>query len=135
MCRSGARAKLAYEGIQRLGFGDKVALTVFDGGILEWKKQGKPTTVRKRGHLPIMRQVQLAAGLMILASVAAGFWLAPAFFGVTVFVGAGLTVAGSTGFCGMANLLALMPWNKAVDSTKEELCAVSPSSQTCKEEE
>ena len=28
------------------------------------------------------------------------------------FVGAGLFVAGTTGFCGMARILALMPWNK-----------------------
>jgi hypothetical protein len=27
-------------------------------------------------------------------------------------VGAGLTFAGVTGFCGMARLLAVMPWNK-----------------------
>jgi hypothetical protein len=28
------------------------------------------------------------------------------------FVGAGLVFAGVTGFCGMARLLALMPWNR-----------------------
>jgi hypothetical protein len=27
-------------------------------------------------------------------------------------VGAGLTFAGISGFCGMARLLAVMPWNK-----------------------
>jgi hypothetical protein len=31
---------------------------------------------------------------------------------LTIFVGAGLTVAGVTGFCGMARLLALLPWNR-----------------------
>jgi hypothetical protein len=31
-----------------------------------------------------------------------------------VFVGAGLTFAGISGFCGMAHLLALMPWNRRV---------------------
>ena len=28
-------------------------------------------------------------------------------------IGAGLFVAGATGFCGMARLLAVMPWNRA----------------------
>jgi hypothetical protein len=27
-------------------------------------------------------------------------------------VGAGLTFAGVSGFCGMARLLAVMPWNR-----------------------
>jgi hypothetical protein len=31
---------------------------------------------------------------------------------LTWFVGAGLTFAGISGFCGMARLLAVMPWNK-----------------------
>ena len=29
------------------------------------------------------------------------------------FVGAGLVFAGVTGFCGMARMLGLMPWNRA----------------------
>lgn len=36
----------------------------------------------------------------------------PGFWGISVFVGAGLFVAGATGFCGMARLLAVMPWNR-----------------------
>ncbi|MDR8242161.1 DUF2892 domain-containing protein, partial [Acinetobacter baumannii] len=28
------------------------------------------------------------------------------------FVGAGLMLAGMTGWCGMAKLLAVMPWNR-----------------------
>ena len=35
-----------------------------------------------------------------------------AFIGLSAFVGAGLTFAGATGFCGMANLLAMAPWNR-----------------------
>ncbi len=34
------------------------------------------------------------------------------FYAVPAFVGAGLTFAGITGWCGMAKLLALMPWNR-----------------------
>jgi hypothetical protein len=42
-----------------------------------------------------------------------GFLVAPAFFGVSAFVGAGLTMAGATGWCGMARLLRIMPWNRS----------------------
>ncbi|MCV4796509.1 DUF2892 domain-containing protein, partial [Escherichia coli] len=34
------------------------------------------------------------------------------FFLLSGAVGAGLTFAGVTGFCGMARLLATMPWNR-----------------------
>jgi hypothetical protein len=38
--------------------------------------------------------------------------VAPAWIGLTWFGGAGLTAAGITSFCGLARLLALMPWNR-----------------------
>jgi hypothetical protein len=42
-----------------------------------------------------------------------GWFVAPVWFGLAAFVGAGLTFAGATGFCGMANLLMVAPWNRA----------------------
>ncbi|MGA8903369.1 YgaP-like transmembrane domain [Bradyrhizobium sp.] len=36
----------------------------------------------------------------------------PWFFIVPGFVGAGLLLAGLTGFCGMARLLMRAPWNR-----------------------
>ena len=36
----------------------------------------------------------------------------PIFVWLSAFVGAGLIYAGLTGVCGMAKLLAKMPWNK-----------------------
>ena len=59
-----------------------------------------------------MRQVQIAAGVLILLGVALGYSVSSAFFLLSAFVGAGLTLAGVTGFCGMARLLAVMPWNR-----------------------
>lgn len=131
MCRSGNRARLAANQISQLGFSDKVNATVFEGGILEWKKQGKPTLARKKNHLPILRQVQLIAGSMILTATLLGAFVNPAFLWISGFFGAGLTFAGATGFCGLANLLAIMPWNKTVPTTSEELCQASPRSSGC----
>jgi hypothetical protein len=62
--------------------------------------------------IPLERQVLVAAGLLVLIGVLLGAFVHPGFYGVSAFVGAGLTVAGLTGFCGMALLLARMPWNK-----------------------
>jgi hypothetical protein len=38
--------------------------------------------------------------------------VAPGWIWLSGFVGAGLTFAGISGFCGMARLLAAMPWNQ-----------------------
>ena len=48
----------------------------------------------------------------MLAGVLLGLFIAPAFFGLSAFVGAGLMFAGITGWCGMANVLRIMPWNR-----------------------
>ena len=52
------------------------------------------------------------AGGLVLAGVILGFLLSPWFFALSGFVGAGLTFAGVTGFCGMARILAVAPWNR-----------------------
>lgn len=123
MCRSGKRAGLA--ATQASGFCEGVQLEVFKGGILEWKNQGKPTVAASKGHLPIMRQVQLIAGSLVLTGVLLSYFVNPAFLFLSGFVGAGLTVAGATGFCGMAKLLVWMPWNRNSSNTEKEACQVS----------
>ncbi len=59
----------------------------------------------------MMRQVQIVAGVWY-CGILLGAFLAPGFYVLSGFVGAGLMFAGITGFCGMAQLLALMPWNR-----------------------
>mgnify|MGYP001113723065 FL=1 len=82
------------------------------GGIQAWKAAGLPVKEDKSQPLPLMRQVQIVAGILILLGVALGYAFNSGFFLLSAFVGAGLTFAGITGFCGMARLLALMPWNR-----------------------
>ncbi|MGO7251628.1 YgaP-like transmembrane domain, partial [Rhizobium brockwellii] len=48
-----------------------------------------------------MRQVQITAGALVLAGVLLGLFVTPGFFALSAFVGAGLTFAGVTGWCGM----------------------------------
>lgn len=106
-CRSGGRSSKA---IEKLGDIDTELINV-DGGLLQWKAEGLPV---KRGgaRLPIMRQVLIAAGSLVLAGVALALvWNWNAIW-LTAFVGGGLLFAGVTGWCGMAKFLGLMPWNK-----------------------
>lgn len=108
-CRSGMRTAGACD---RLAARVSGAAYVLDGGLDAWRKAGLPLAVDAKAPLEIMRQVQIAAGSLVLVGVVLGFLVAPGFFGLAAFVGAGLTFAGVTGFCGLANVLMLAPWNR-----------------------
>ena len=85
---------------------------VLEGGLDAWASAGLPVVENRKARLEMMRQVQIAAGMLVLIGVVLGVWANPAFLGLSAFVGAGLTLAGATGFCTMAKVLALMPWNR-----------------------
>lgn len=86
---------------------------VLEGGLDAWDRAGLPVETDARAPLEMMRQVQIVAGLLVLTGVILGLTVSPWFLGVAGFVGAGLTFAGVTGFCGMARILALAPWNRS----------------------
>lgn len=109
-CRSGARTQAHAARLIACGFREAYCL---DGGIEAWKAAGLPVRVNRKAPLELMRQVQIAAGLLVLAGVLLGWLAHPAFFAISAFVGAGLMFAGATGWCGMAILLKTMPWNRA----------------------
>lgn len=111
MCRSGHRT-----GMNSARLAARVAAPayVLEGGLDAWKKASLPTRADARAPLELMRQVQMAAGGLILTGALMGTLVHPGFWGLSAFVGAGLLVAGTTGFCGMARLLALAPWNRSL---------------------
>lgn len=111
-CRSGGRtqgnaARLAAKA------GGVCNAFILEGGIDAWKKAGLPVSVDRRQPLELQRQVQIGAGSMAFLGTMLGLLVSPWFFAVPAFVGAGLTVAGITGFCGMARILKKAPWNRA----------------------
>jgi rhodanese-related sulfurtransferase len=85
---------------------------VLEGGLEAWKAQGLATRIDASKPIELMRQVQMAAGGLIMLGAALGLLVHAAFWGLAAFVGAGLFLAGATGFCGMARILAAMPWNR-----------------------
>ena len=85
---------------------------VLEGGLDAWKAHGLPINSDRSQPIELMRQVQMTAGGLILTGTALGLLVHPAFLGLAAFVGAGLFLAGATGFCGMARILAVMPWNR-----------------------
>jgi rhodanese-related sulfurtransferase len=108
-CRTGMRTAGACD---RLAARVTENAYVLEGGLDAWSKAGLPVEENRKAPLEINRQVQITAGLLILAGVILGFLVAPGWFGLSAFVGAGLTFAGLTGTCAMARLLMLAPWNR-----------------------
>ncbi|CAN7409318.1 rhodanese family protein [Caulobacter sp. LjRoot300] len=108
-CRSGQRT--GANGA-RLAAACGARAYVLEGGLDAWDAAGLPVDVDTKAPLEMMRQVQIVAGLLVLAGVVLGLVVSPWFFGISAFVGGGLTLAGTTGFCGMARLLVLAPWNR-----------------------
>lgn len=108
-CKSGNRTAANASRILAKGFSNAYVL---DGGIDGWKAAGLPVHREAAAPLELQRQVQIAAGSLVLLGVVLSFIVAPAWSALSGFVGAGLVFAGATGTCGMAHLLRIMPWNR-----------------------
>lgn len=110
-CRGGVRSADAFRVMNAAVPG--IDARSMAGGIEAWKKAGLPLRVDARvSRVSIMRQVQMVAGGCVLAGSTLAWFVDPRFIGISAFFGAGLLFAGASGFCGMATLLALMPWNR-----------------------
>lgn len=108
VCRSGKRAASAMEKLAAAGCGN---LQVLDGGVTAWEQAGLPVE-RGAKAMSLERQVRIGAGTMVLLGVVLGSTVHAGFYGLSAFVGAGLIFAGVTDWCGMAMVLAKMPWNQ-----------------------
>jgi rhodanese-related sulfurtransferase len=86
---------------------------IVEGGLDAWRKAGLPVQEDRRQPIEVMRQVQIAAGSLVLLGVLLGAFVAPGFYALSGFVGAGLVFAGVSGSCALASLLRAMPWNRA----------------------
>lgn len=111
-CQSGRRSARACEVLQSRGINN---IAEMDGGFSAWVKAGLPVS-RTRKAIPVMRQVMITAGMMVLIGSALSVLVHPLFLAVPIFVGAGLTFAGVSGWCGLAFLLERMPWNRTSTS-------------------
>ncbi len=110
-CQSGFRAQQAAERLTEAGYHN---LTLLEGGTEAWKKAGLPMQ-RCGKSIALERQVQIAIGILLVLKVFFGFTVHELFFAATALIGAGLIMAGTTRWCGMARLLARMPWNRTGD--------------------
>lgn len=108
VCQSGTRAGVA---CSTAGHHFANAL-VLKGGTDAWIEVGRPLVRSTRSSKPLQQQALLAAGSINLIAGALALVVSPAWIALNLLVGIGLIVAGATGFCLMAQLLAVMPWNR-----------------------
>jgi rhodanese-related sulfurtransferase len=109
-CRSGMRTQ---GNSARLAAATSGPAYQLEGGLDAWRAAGLPLVENTGAPLEIMRQVQITAGSLVVLGVILGLAVHPGFFGLAAFVGAGLVFAGTSGWCGMAKLLAVLPWNRS----------------------
>jgi Protein of unknown function (DUF2892) len=77
-----------------------------------WAGAALPVVKGESKVWSLERQVRFTAGLLVMIGVVLGFAVSPYLFILAGFVGAGLVFAAVTDTCGMAMVLARMPWNK-----------------------
>ena len=114
-CQAGPRAEQAAERLKLAGF-DKLALV--EGGTQRWEQAGLPMQ-RCGKAIALERQVQIAVGSLLVMKVLLGFSVHELFFALAALIGVGLIVAGTTRWCGMAKLIARMPWNRDSNCAKQ----------------
>ncbi len=109
MCRSGKRGGEALKTLEARGITDVRNL---EGGILAWKAAGLAVGASAKKVFPLLQQVHLTIGVGVLTGAILAFTVHPNWVLLCAFFGAGLVMAGSTGWCGLALLMSKMPWNR-----------------------
>ena len=112
LCRSGGRGQQACEKFIKAGFSNVINV---EGGTMACIDAGLPV-VRGKKAISLERQVRITAGSLVLLGAVLGWFVNPAFIGLSAFIGAGLVFAGITDTCGMGMALARMPWNQCSES-------------------
>ncbi|MDX1409612.1 MAG: rhodanese-like domain-containing protein [Saprospiraceae bacterium] len=107
-CQTGARAARAAETLRQSGLTN---IALVEGGTQRWQQAGLPLH-RRSSAISLERQVQIAIGSLLILKVFLGYGVHELFFSAAAFIGAGLIFAGVTRWCGMAQLIARMPWNR-----------------------
>jgi rhodanese-related sulfurtransferase len=110
VCKGGMRAERARQRLVAMGFAD---LSVLDGGMDRWQAEGRPVVTEIRQPWSMERQVRIAAGTLVLVTMALALTVSKLWLIGTTFVGSGLVFAGVSNICMMASVLGKLPWNRA----------------------
>jgi rhodanese-related sulfurtransferase len=107
-CAKGGRARRAAQRFEEQGFSN---VYVVDGGTDKWVESNLPVE-KGKVTVSLENQVRITAGSLVFLGTLLGALVNPYFLIIPSFIGAGLAYSGVTDTCGMAMLLARMPWNR-----------------------
>ncbi len=122
ICQSGNRAHKAAEQLSQLGV-EKT--NVLKGGLQAWIAAGYPVEHELTNAWSLERQVRFTAGLLILIGIVLAYTVSANWICLSAFVALGMIVSAITNTCGMAIMLAKMPWNKVTEKSSEARCATT----------
>jgi len=108
ICQMGKRARMTATLLEPCGR----QVSVLEGGTTAWIQAGLPVVTNIKTRWSLERQVRLGAGLIVLTGATLAFTVDLRWLFLSAFAGLGLTLAGLTDLCPMAEILARMPWNK-----------------------
>ena len=107
ICQAGKRARMTAGLLEPCGR----EISVLEGGTSAWIQAGLPVVTSVKTRWSLERQVRLGAGLLVLMGVVLALTVNRNWIFFSAFIGMGLTFAGATDVCPMAELLEKMPWN------------------------
>ncbi|MCD9903529.1 rhodanese-like domain-containing protein [Streptomyces sp. MT29] len=111
VCASGARSENACKILAENG----ITTTTLSGGIGAWAASGHELH-RPQGSARTVwgmeRQVRLTAGALVLLGLVLGALVHPAFRILSAGIAGGLVFSALTNTCGMAAILAKLPYNR-----------------------
>lgn len=108
LCQAGRRAEMAAD---QLRGNIQAELVIIEGGMNAVQQSNIPV-VKQRHVISLERQVRIAAGLLVLIGIILGTWVTPTFYGLSAFIGLGLSISGIADICPMGMLIAKAPWNR-----------------------
>ncbi|MCD5380852.1 DUF2892 domain-containing protein [Candidatus Gracilibacteria bacterium] len=108
LCQSGNRAAMSKKIIEN---DCSCNVRVYEGGLLGWKGEGKETFGSKGSAIPLMRQVQVIVGFLVLTFGFLTYFVNSNFVFGAMAVAGGLFFAGLTGNCLLASLIGKLPYN------------------------
>lgn len=111
ICRTGRRSAEAQHRLLALGFENVFNIA---GGMTAWVEEGYPIVHDAGVPWSIERQTRVVAGTLVIVGAILGYFVAVPLVWFSAVIGAGLVIAGVTDSCAMGDLLAKLPWNRAV---------------------
>ncbi len=121
LCQTGGRARRVAQKLCAAGVSGGILV---EGGLEACRAAGVGIVKGRSRVLPLMRQVQIVIGSVSATGAALAILKHPMFALIPLLMGLGLLVAGLSGACGLAILMAKLPWNRRVGEAGVASCGI-----------